>query len=682
MKLRRLLSVLLALTMMAQVLPLSAIADGSEEVTEYVYVTDTVTLDDTEDPSNDELFEGYVEQLFGISSNDGIMTAATYTGEDALSGAMLDIYKELKSAVAKIASGEETSAVVSIPVTYTASYYGVSTGNDAWSAFSSTFSSSTLVNYLLHDCPYEMYWFDKQTGMETSTSGYTYSAYFAVTITFTFYVASDYQDTDNTTVDSEKVATAVAAAEYAQEIAETYKYYTEIDKINAFKEIICELASYDHDAAADSNYPYGDIWQLVYVFDQDEETKVVCEGYSKAFQYLCDLCGVDCITVTGYNMSDGSSGGSHMWNVVYYDGVNYLVDVTNSDAGTAGQNGGLFMVCADEATAIYDGTSGYYGYIFTVNNKVITYTYDTTTLSLYPYEGYLALGNVATGTTVTLPSFYGKALTLDGEIGVTYYFTMDDVTNPDDYYLMAKFADDTYYVKYDAAEQKTIDDVTYYHYTVYVNPTQINSSINAYLTDGTNKVELDNYSVYDYCAYAITTETEVWQKVEALCEAVLNYGYYAEKWYNNGSSALQTQIKGLDKDWTDPVTNFSLSELSDYAKESDGIDKTLALDGGVYIRVYVTDTTATYTVDGEKLEVGEDSNGYYVEFKVYAKEMYKTFTVLMNGNTYTTYSVYTYIYNVCNSENDASKGITDSLKDLCKSIYYYGELARDYTNWN
>ncbi len=680
MKLRRLLSVLLMLAMMVQVLPLSAIADGSEEVTEYVYVTDTVTLDDTEDPSNDELFEGYIEQLFGISSNDGIMTAATYTGEDALEGAMLDIYNELKSAVAKIASGEETSSIVAVPVTYTASYYGVSSGSEAWSAFSSEFSSSTLVNYLLRDYPYEMYWFDKQTGWGTNISGSVYSTYFAVTITFTFYVASDYQDTDNTTVNSTKVATAVAAAEYAQEIAETYQYYTEIDKIYAFKEIICDLTSYNYDAAENqSDYPYGDIWQLVYVFDQDDSTEVVCEGYSKAFQYLCDLSGIECITVTGY-MSDGSSGGNHMWNVVYYDDVNYLVDVTNSDTGTAGQNGGLFMVCADDATAIYDGTSGYYGYAFYVN-KTITYIYDSTTLNLYPYDEYLALGNVATGTTVTTPSFYGKALTLDGEIGVTYYFTMDGVTNPDDYYLMAKFEDDTYYVKYDAAEQKTIDDVTYYRYTVYVNPTEISSAINAYLTDGTNKVELDNYSVYDYCAYAIKTETEVWQEVQALCEAVLNYGYYAETWYNNSStSTLQSKIYDLDSYWTDPVTSFDISALSSYETDSDGIDKTLALGGGVYIRVYVTDTTATYTVDGEELEVGVDSNGYYVEFKVYAKEMYKTFTVLMNGNTYTTYSVYNYIYNVCNSS--ISGDITESLQDLCKSIYYYGELAKAYNNWN
>ncbi len=33
----------------------------------------------------------------------------------------------------------------------------------------------------------------------------------------------------------------------------------------------------------------------------------------------------------------------HMWNIVTIGDGNYLVDVTNSDDGTAGERGGLFM---------------------------------------------------------------------------------------------------------------------------------------------------------------------------------------------------------------------------------------------------------------------------------------------------------------------------------------------------
>lgn len=31
--------------------------------------------------------------------------------------------------------------------------------------------------------------------------------------------------------------------------------------------------------------------ELIWVFDGDSSTNVVCEGYAKAFQYLCDLSG-------------------------------------------------------------------------------------------------------------------------------------------------------------------------------------------------------------------------------------------------------------------------------------------------------------------------------------------------------------------------------------------------------
>lgn len=50
--------------------------------------------------------------------------------------------------------------------------------------------------------------------------------------------------------------------------------------------------------------------------------KALCEGYSKAFMYLAQSVGVNCVCVTN---SD------HMWNMVEIDGVWYHVDVTWDD---------------------------------------------------------------------------------------------------------------------------------------------------------------------------------------------------------------------------------------------------------------------------------------------------------------------------------------------------------------
>ncbi len=53
--------------------------------------------------------------------------------------------------------------------------------------------------------------------------------------------------------------------------------------------------------------------------------KALCEGYSKAFAYLCQSVGIECICV------EGSSEGDHMWNMVKLEGKWYHVDVTFDD---------------------------------------------------------------------------------------------------------------------------------------------------------------------------------------------------------------------------------------------------------------------------------------------------------------------------------------------------------------
>lgn len=53
--------------------------------------------------------------------------------------------------------------------------------------------------------------------------------------------------------------------------------------------------------------------------------KAVCLGYATTFQLLCDLAGVECITVVG--AAHGSTS-DHGWNMVRLDGDWYCVDVT------------------------------------------------------------------------------------------------------------------------------------------------------------------------------------------------------------------------------------------------------------------------------------------------------------------------------------------------------------------
>jgi len=69
-----------------------------------------------------------------------------------------------------------------------------------------------------------------------------------------------------------------------------------------------------------------------------------CEGYAKAFQYLCAQVGIECVVVTGVT----SDGENHAWNQVEIDGEWFNVDVTwdDLDVETGGRH--LYFMCDDE----------------------------------------------------------------------------------------------------------------------------------------------------------------------------------------------------------------------------------------------------------------------------------------------------------------------------------------------
>ena len=127
---------------------------------------------------------------------------------------------------------------------------------------------------------------------------------------------------------------------------------------------------------------------MIWVFDGDNSTKVVCEGYAKAFQYLCEKSTpqIKCYNVTG------TMGGNHMWNVVEVGNARYLVDVTNCDDKMIGHPDKLFL----KAVKSTDG-----GKTHVVNGS--TYTYDSRMDGLF-CAGYPALRELQSIKIDTPPS--------------------------------------------------------------------------------------------------------------------------------------------------------------------------------------------------------------------------------------------------------------------------------------
>ena len=67
------------------------------------------------------------------------------------------------------------------------------------------------------------------------------------------------------------------------------------------------------------------------------EGKPVCDGFSKAAQYLCDRAGIPCIKVRGRGREGTRDSGGHAWNIVWIGKQSYHMDVTYDCAETRGK---------------------------------------------------------------------------------------------------------------------------------------------------------------------------------------------------------------------------------------------------------------------------------------------------------------------------------------------------------
>lgn len=324
--------------------------------------------------SDDELLLGYFEnKLYGI---DGGISTFAIPNTRSLTTKEKAAYDALKAAAIEIAKGDRASAEIDVVLTWTPSEAGVDAFSpenisNVFNSVTDTIDTGKVMSYLLADCPYEFYWFNKVAGMQIPVSMSTYtSTSLPITFKFQMSVGKEYADTADYTVKTSVTKSASAAATNANAIVTSNAGKSELERLTAYKDAICSLVSYDDEAVNHLNdSTYGvDPWQVIHVFDNDVNTEVVCEGYAKAFQYLCDLDGgLTCYSVTG-TMSGGTGAGGHMWNIVTLGGKNYLVDVTNCDEGTVGASDKLFLKGMTEEAAAKT-------YSKTIGSQTITFTY-------------------------------------------------------------------------------------------------------------------------------------------------------------------------------------------------------------------------------------------------------------------------------------------------------------------
>ncbi len=373
------------------------IEEGAEEV---------VVAGDKGGPSADELFAEFVERSFEgqpLSAASGKKRSAV----SALQGNDRMVYNYIAGLLPQIAAGERASTEFEI----TPAILGLE--NDSWTAEELGIDSvvtkdesgklyisaeakerfdidfDRVIDVLLAEHPYELYWFDKTSGGRTTKTTFGLTAYYDRTrkiyylstksnMYLDFAVADEYSAGEYL-VDTSIGQSVQSAVNNANAIVAEYSGASDEDKLRGYKDDICELVSYNYAAAG--GVSYGNPWQMIWVFDGDPNTNVVCEGYSKAFKYLCDHTefegSIECILACGSLVK--SSSEPHMWNVLKMeDGKNYLADVTNCDTRTSGYPDKLFLAGTTEMRTDSDENTGYY-----FDSVRLTYYYDSDTQGIF-----------------------------------------------------------------------------------------------------------------------------------------------------------------------------------------------------------------------------------------------------------------------------------------------------------
>ena len=424
----KLLSLLISLALLLTILPSTVRAEGSQEEPQPVVGECEVFVTNHTVPEDDgyteaELLEGYFFSVSGLYEDNSSPFLAP---RPALPGELSSEYNEVKPMVKLVADGTRASTIFEIPGTWTKpkSEWGItgeviSAGKltaEASAVIEAAFNLDALMQRMLSEMPYELYWFDKTEGIGMSYGVSLSGEILTVkNLKLSMYISQAYAKIneggatyDPFTANTAKISSAKRAAENATQVVAANTAKSDHEKLKAYLDYIKDAVSYNNEAANNNATPYGDPWQLIYVFDNNPSTNVVCEGYAKAFKHLCDLSSFSesdlfCSLVTG-TMTVGTKAGPHMWNIVTVGGRNYLVDVTNCDADTVGAPDKLFLCGAAEnvPSEKYTATAG---------SQSIVYEYDADTLSDYassdlkleemPYSPTSVSGLTVSGTAVS-----------------------------------------------------------------------------------------------------------------------------------------------------------------------------------------------------------------------------------------------------------------------------------------
>ena len=279
----------------------------------------------------------------------------------------------------------------------------------------------------------------------------------------------------------------------------------------------------------------------------------------------------------------------------------------------------------------------------------------------------------------------GYSLTLgDGTIGLNFHMdvrngTDDTETASSDMEVRFKVDGRDQTVTYEDAPEKD----GYRIFTCQVPAKRMADKVTATVYSGNTRGSVYEYSVKEY-AEKILADEETYAKEIPLVQAMLNYGSYAQKYFEyhtddlaNGGSYLGTV--GLE--------NVTVSTLEPYKSQTAlGNDDvklsaaSLVLEARTTLRLYFTIGASvdaeTVVCEGESLT---KKGAYYYADVVdilpqnLTEDKRVTISYGDSQSVTVTYNCMTYCYNVLNSSS-----AKETLKNVVRALYLYGQAAAEY----
>ena len=305
------------------------------------------------------------------------------------------------------------------------------------------------------------------------------------------------------------------------------------------------------------------------------------------------------------------------------------------------------------------------------------------------------------------PKVKGTTLSLDGNIGVNFHADLGGYVGREGSYMkltLPNKAQDEVQIKFSEATKD--EETGYYMFTGEVSAKDMTGNIKVEMFEGNRQlIEPVTYTVYDNAKYILDNSDETaanyskeYANAAPLVNALLNYGAYAQTYFDVNEDNLANQSLSEDEKSVAAVTAESIGEQTgkNIGTSTDVVSfygASLSLKSETALNYYFKLTegdidTFTFLNGDTELEVNKSGTLYYVKKSdISAVNLANMYTVSVMKDTdevlSVSYSAFQYAYDVLSTESDLTgKGEAKmaELQDVVRAMYLYQVAAETYQN--